>query len=279
MSVTNKIIRILDKPISRFLLKQLVYVGYRKRGIKIEKVQAHDEFNAWEFRIEGVSYLSTGAGWVYDYAYLLAQLKGLSGHAYLPKSGDVVFDIGAGVGEETIVFSKLVGENGKIYSIEAHPRTFKALDYLVAVNGLRNVKPVSIAFSNERGTVEIDDSENSLANSILPTPKQKSFQVPAVTFDEFVTVNGISSIDLVKMNVEGAEQLIIKGMVKSLPIIKHLAISCHDFRYKNGESEFFKTKEIVMKFLGDYGFIIRTQDTKDNMVDDFVYATNPRTSQ
>ncbi|MCU0344710.1 MAG: FkbM family methyltransferase [Ignavibacterium sp.] len=276
MNFTNRIIKILDTPISRGLLKQLIYIGYKRKGIKIEGVQAHNQFNAWEFRIEGVSYLSSGPGWVYEYGYLLDQLKALSGHAYLPKAGDVVFDIGAGVGEETIIFSKLVGDTGKVFSIEAHPRTFKALAYLVEVNGLSNVFPVNVAFSNEKGAVEIDDSENSLANSILPSTKDKSFKVTAVTFDEFVSANQIKSIDLVKMNVEGAEQLIIKGMINSLPIIKHLAISCHDFRYKNGESEFFKTKEIVLKFLRDYDFIISTQDTKDYMVDDYVYATNPR---
>jgi FkbM family methyltransferase len=276
MNFTNRIIKILDTPISRVLLKQLIYIGYKRKGIKIEGVQAHNQFNAWEFRIEGVSYLSSGPGWVYEYGYLLDQLKALSGHAYLPKAGDVVFDIGAGVGEETIIFSKLVGDTGKVFSIEAHPRTFKALAYLVEVNGLSNVFPVNVAFSNEKGAVEIDDSENSLANSILPSTKDKSFKVTAVTFDEFVSANQIKSIDLVKMNVEGAEQLIIKGMINSLPIIKHLAISCHDFRYKNGESEFFKTKEIVLKFLRDYDFIISTQDTKDYMVDDYVYATNPR---
>ncbi len=276
MNFTNRIIKILDTPISRGLLKQLIYIGYKRKGIKIEGVQAHNQFNAWEFRIEGVSYLSSGPGWVYEYGYLLDQLKALSGHAYLPKAGDVVFDIGAGVGEETIIFSKLVGDTGKVFSIEAHPRTFKALAYLVEVNGLSNVFPVNVAFSNAKGAVEIDDSENSLANSILPSTKDKSFKVTAVTFDEFVSANQIKSIDLVKMNVEGAEQLIIKGMINSLPIIKHLAISCHDFRYKNGESEFFKTKEIVLKFLRDYDFIISTQDTKDYMVDDYVYATNPR---
>jgi FkbM family methyltransferase len=276
MNFTNRIIKILDTPISRGLLKQLIYIGYKRKGIKIEGVQAHNQFNAWEFRIEGVSYLSSGPGWVYEYGYLLDQLKALSGHAYLPKAGDVVFDIGAGVGEETIIFSKLVGDTGKVFSIEAHPRTFKALAYLVEVNGLSNVFPVNVAFSNEKGAVEIDDSENSLANSILPSTKDKSFKVTAVTFDEFVSANQIKSIDLVKMNVEGAEQLIIKGMINSLSIIKHLAISCHDFRYKNGESEFFKTKEIVLKFLRDYDFIISTQDTKDYMVDDYVYATNPR---
>ncbi|MCU0367688.1 MAG: FkbM family methyltransferase [Cyclobacteriaceae bacterium] len=276
MNFTNRIIKILDTPISRGLLKQLIYIGYKRKGIKIEGVQAHIQFNAWEFRIEGVSYLSSGPGWVYEYGYLLDQLKALSGHAYLPKAGDVVFDIGAGVGEETIIFSKLVGDTGKVFSIEAHPRTFKALAYLVEVNGLSNVFPVNVAFSNEKGAVEIDDSENSLANSILPSTKDKSFKVTAVTFDEFVSANQIKSIDLVKMNVEGAEQLIIKGMINSLSIIKHLAISCHDFRYKNGESEFFKTKEIVLEFLRYYDFIISTQDTKDYMVDDYVYATNPR---
>lgn len=273
----NDLVSILNTPLTRGLLRAIIFTRYKQRGHKIEKVKYHSDLKIWEFRIDGVSYLSSGPGWVYCYEYLFQQLKSLSGYHYFPHENDVVFDIGAGVGEETIILSRIVGNKGRVYSFEAHPKTFLALEYLANSNQFKNVTLSNVALSDERGLVEIEDSENSLANSILPTEnRKKTFKVEAMTFDDYVTKQGLKRIDLVKMNVEGAEQLIIKGMTKSLPFIRHVAISCHDFRFRNGESEFFKTKEIVVRFLEENGFKVITQQTNVNMVDDYVYASNPK---
>ncbi|MCW5912004.1 MAG: FkbM family methyltransferase [Cyclobacteriaceae bacterium] len=257
------------------MLKKLIFLRYRQRGRKIEKVDYHEQFGAWEYRIDGTSFLSSGPGWVYDREYLFTQLKQLSGFSYVPKNGDTVVDIGAGVGEETIIFSSLVGTTGKVFAVEAHPQTFKALNYLKEVNNLENVVLSNIALSDKTGSVTIEDTDNSLANSILDVSSEKFFTVPAETFDDFVERNAIDSVDFLKMNVEGAEQLIIKGMTKSLYKVKHLAISCHDFRYRQGESEFFKTKKLVMDFLTNHGFRVTMQQSAVSMVDDYVYGINP----
>jgi len=275
MTLGNTIIKTINKPQTRRLLKSIIYWRYKQRGKKIELVNFHEEFDAWEFKIDGVSYLGSGPGWVYDKDYLHAQLKQLSGFAYMPKYGDTVIDIGAGVGEETIIFSSLVGNTGRVFAIEAHPKTYKALQYLVKSNNLDNVISSNLALSDKSGTVSIEDSDNSLGNSILPVSKGNTFTIQAETFDDFVERNNIQTIDFLKMNVEGAEQLIVKGMLKSLKRIKHLAISCHDFRFRQGESEFFKTKQIVVDFLTSNNFKIATQKSSVLMVDDYVYAVNP----
>jgi FkbM family methyltransferase len=275
MTIGNSIIKSINKPATRGLLKSIIYWRYKQRGKEIDLVDFHEEFDAWEFRIAGVSYLGSGPGWVYDQDYLYEQLKQLSGFAYLPKFGDTVVDIGAGVGEETIIFSSLVGPAGKVFAVEAHPKTHKALQYLVRANKLSNVISSNLALSDKAGAVNIEDSDNSLGNSILQVSKTNTFTIQAETFDDFVERNNIQSIDFLKMNVEGAEQLIVKGMVKSLNRIKHLAISCHDFRFRQGESEFFKTKQIVIDFLASNHFKISTQNSTVSMVDDYVYGINP----
>lgn len=275
MTIGNLIIKSLNKQATRGLLKSIIYWRYRQLGKKIDLVNFHEEFDAWEFRIDGVSYLGSGPGWVYDKDYLYSQLRQLSGFAYLPKYGDTVIDIGAGVGEETIVFSSLVGATGKVFAVEAHPKTFKALQYLVKSNKLSNVISSNLALSDKAGMVNIEDSDNSLGNSILQVSKTNTFTIQSETFDDFVERHNIQSIDFLKMNVEGAEQLIVKGMLKSLKRIKHLAISCHDFRFRKGESEFFKTKQIVVDFLTSNNFKISTQHSSVSMVDDYVYGINP----
>jgi len=275
MTIGNSIIKSINKPATRGLLKSIIYWRYKQRGKKIDLVNFHKEFDAWEFRIDGVTYLGSGPGWVYDKDYLHEQLKQLSGFAYMPKYGDTVIDIGAGVGEETIIFSSLVGATGKVFAVEAHPKTYKALQYLVKSNNLGNVISSNLALSDKAGTVNIEDSDNSLGNSILQVSNRNTFAIQAETFDDFVERNNIQSIDFLKMNVEGAEQLIVKGMVKSMKRIKHLAISCHDFRFRQGESEFFKTKQMVVDFLTCNKFKISTQHSSVSMVDDYVYGINP----
>lgn len=274
MSIGNTLIHALNGPITRGILERIIFMRYVQRGKKIERVKYHSKINAWEFRIEGISYLSTGPGWVYDKDYLLDQVKMLSGFAYIPTHGDVVVDVGAGVGEETIVFSDLVGKSGRVYAIEAHPKTYSALTYMVESNSLRNVIVSNLALSDKAGDVSIQDSDNSLANSILQITDASTVAVQSETFDEFVERNDIQTIDLLKMNVEGAEQLILKGMSHSLERIKRVSISCHDFRYHQGESIFFKTKQLVIEFLTKHDFEISTQHSSVAMVDDYVYGTN-----
>ncbi|MGI0080700.1 MAG: FkbM family methyltransferase, partial [Nitrososphaerales archaeon] len=58
---------------------------------------------------------------------------------YQPKSGDVVMDVGAGVGEEALTFSREVGLIGKVVCVEAHPATYRRLEKLVKYNHLENI--------------------------------------------------------------------------------------------------------------------------------------------
>ena len=46
---------------------------------------------------------------------------------YQPKPGDTVVDVGAGMGDDTLVFSRMVGPSGRVFSFEAHPDTFRCL--------------------------------------------------------------------------------------------------------------------------------------------------------
>ena len=62
----------------------------------------------------------------------VARLRFLWG--YKPRNGDVVMDIGAGVGEEVLMFSREVGELGKVICVQGHPRTYSCLEKLIKYN-------------------------------------------------------------------------------------------------------------------------------------------------
>ena len=59
-------------------------------------------------------------------------------HGYRPRAGDTCVDIGAGLGLDTRLMSGLIGNEGKVFSIEATDRTFKALEVCINKNKFEN---------------------------------------------------------------------------------------------------------------------------------------------
>jgi FkbM family methyltransferase len=197
-------------------------------------------------------------------------------YEYTPRAGDVVFDIGAGIGAETLLFSRLVGHSGSVVSAEAHPRTYKRLVDLCNVNGLANVTPLQVAVWDTDGVVLISDLEHHLQNTVFERGEH-GIEVPARRIDTIAAELGITTIDLLKMNIEGAERLAIQGMGVLLTNTRHVCISCHDFLADDGGSEELRTKAFVRAFLGEAGFQVTTRDdAPDPWTRDYVYAVNSR---
>ena len=197
-------------------------------------------------------------------------------YAYQPLPGDIVIDIGAGLGEETLVFSELVGEKGKVFSIEANPGVFKILQEVITLNELSNVHAYNIAINEEDQPVIInDENESYLSGSLTKRAdtNTEAYKVPGYTMNRFVEENKIERIDLLKVNIEGAERFVISTIEKVLPLVKNFAIECHDFRYAKEGNEFFRTRDLVVSFLKMHGYTIVSQQTGTPYIDDWVYAS------
>jgi FkbM family methyltransferase len=277
--LTNKILNALNRRGFYRTLAIIIYFMYKIKGRNISSVSFIRDLRVWEFQIDNMYYYSTGPGWSYDYQFLLDQFKKNLGYFYLPQEGDIVIDIGAGVGEETIVLSKLVGPTGKVLAVEAHPVTFKTLALNIQKNKLDNVILINKAISDASGRLFIQNVENSLANKVTTsndTRGEGTFDVDAITFDELIEIHELDKVDFVKVNIEGAEQLLIKGLIKTMSKILRLAISCHDFRYKLEGDKFFKTKDIILTFFSQNNYDIMLRETQISLLDDYVYASSPK---
>ena len=192
---------------------------------------------------------------------------------YMPQRGDTVIDVGAGVGEEAIVFSKLVGSAGRVVSIEAHPRTFSCLSETVARSKLTNVVPVWAAITDDDAEAQIADSQDHLTNSIITGPR--TLAVPAKSLDSLCDDLGIGSVALLKMNIEGAERLAVRGMDRLAERLKHVVISCHDFISDRDGNDEFRTFEDVRAKLESLGFEIRTRSNDErSWVRYYAYGRN-----
>jgi FkbM family methyltransferase len=192
---------------------------------------------------------------------------------YVPRAGDVVIDVGAGVGAEMYLFSGLVGDRGRLYAIEAHPGTYERLARVCRVNRRRNVETHLLAITDQPGEITISDTEKHIANTVMGGGGD-GLRVPAETLDGFVEKHGIARIDFLKMNIEGAERLAIRGMQRSIGITQNVCICCHDFLADRGGAEDMRTKELVQRFLVEHGFDIvdRAPEDRRPWSRDYVYG-------
>ena len=179
-------------------------------------------------------------------------------HEYRPQAGDVVIDVGAGIGEDAVVLSHLVGPEGRVHAIEAHPGTFGCLRSTVERSNLANVETHALAITRDKGTVMISSDAHHLSNSIVA--HGAGVAVDAMNLDEFIERSGHDRIDLLKMNIEGAERGAMMGLQKQAGRVRHLAISCHDFVAEAGGGDQFRTKDAVRARLGELGFDVTERD-------------------
>ena len=141
------------------------------------------------------------------------------------KPGMVVFDVGSNVGDYSVLFSKIVGAKGKVYSFEATESTYNKLKQRIIQEKCRNVSAFHNAVYSENKQIEFNEfpEDYSVWNSI-GTPKMlnpdgsgeyvpiiKTEVVDAISLDSFCQQHNIEKIDYLKIDVEGAEWDVLQG--------------------------------------------------------------------
>jgi len=192
---------------------------------------------------------------------------------YQPMEGDKILDIGAGMGEDTWVFSHAVGEGGRVIAVEAHPTTCQILRDFIRYNRLTNVDSFFGAVSDNSGHAIITDRPmsdwqlNSVSFGLNASPVAGT-RVPAFRLDDLESAMGFSRIAFIKMNIEGAEGLALKGARFTLSKTQHICVCCHDFLGPATE-----TKAEVCQLLRACGFDLFFTDAASPPYErDFVYG-------
>ena len=138
--------------------------------------------------------------------------------------GDIVIDIGANVGYETLLASHLVGPNGEVHAIEASPHVFGLLTKNLALNQTANVTTYQAAVCASDCTVDVflHDPCNLGGTTIMPAVALRR----AVTIEATVPGRPLAAIipeatilgaRLIKIDVEGAEWPVVAGFADLLP--------------------------------------------------------------
>ncbi len=256
MPFVNQVKTFLDRPGVRPILAPIVSQMARASRNGVAKISYDD----------GVWIHDTASGYfAYHQPYVRLDLPRLDAIArenffwrYKPRAGDCIVDVGAGVGEETLTFSRAAGPMGKVICIEAHPRTYRCLQKLISYNRLNNVIALHIAATEPSCSMAtIEDSAEYLGNRLHTA---RGLSVPATTLDAIHDQLRLGQIDFLKMNIEGAERFAIQGMAKTLRQTAVVCISCHDFLAETTHNEDLKTKATIRQFLERSGFDVTTRD-------------------
>ena len=125
-----------------------------------------------------------------------------------------VFDIGANAGFYTLAFSRLVGEHGHVWAFEPFAENACNLLRHVQLNALRNVTLFQVAVSDRVGVTGFQISESNSMGKIARD--MGAYQVPTVALDDLVFERGVPAPELMKMDVEGAESLVLAGACRIL---------------------------------------------------------------
>jgi FkbM family methyltransferase len=198
-------------------------------------------------------------------------------YEYVPGRGEIVIDVGAGYGRETITFSRLVGPEGRVLAVEAHPRIFRCLARTVTLNRLTNVSLAPVAISSESGSELITDRDDDATNTLIREPTEPAIRVATTSLDGLTSEHDLGVIDFLKVNIEGAEARALSGMQDTLRRTRHLAIACHDFLAVQRDDDGLRTFEPVRRVLRGMGFeLVVREDHPQPWTKCTLYGANQR---
>jgi FkbM family methyltransferase len=173
------------------------------------------------------------------------------------KDFNVFVDVGAHIGKYSITMASL-NKKGKVIAIDPDTRNFKALNYNIKINGLKNVKALPFAVGFREGLIKLfyDKWLTTTPSAISNLQTKTYILVKCKKLDNLLTT--IKQIDLIKIDVEGMELEVFKGAKNILRRTKAIIFESFEDNIKN-----------IKVFLEKNNF--KVSDTKEK---DYYYAIN-----
>jgi FkbM family methyltransferase len=179
--------------------------------------------------------------------------------------GMVVVDGGANLGIYTVAASKLVGQSGKVLSFEPGLVPFQELQSNVDLNNADNVRTFRVALSDHNGSAHLYQSTAGLVAAHLAFPGDSNTggdeyeDVTLRTLDDVLDAEGIDKVDMLKLDVEGVEELVLRGARSLFARAKPLVI-CEMWVTDSGQ------RVGPWHFLSDYGYRFYSVDLNGQLV-------------
>lgn len=134
------------------------------------------------------------------------------------RAGDVFYDIGANAGFFSLLGSRCVGSEGRVFAFEPLAEEVRSIRAQLRLNDVSHCTVVEAAVADRSGWIEFREGAESSRGHVSPREGQKSgvstIPVKAIALDDFVAT--FPTPDFVKMDVEGAELLALRGARRML---------------------------------------------------------------
>lgn len=195
------------------------------------------------------------------------------------KPGTVFFDVGANVGLHSYYVSRKFNDSS-VFAFEPLPANAAYIRSTVKLNNIKNITLTEKAVAEKKGTTYFDLSVNNHQGKI--TTSNAGIIVKLTSIDIFINETGIKP-DFIKIDVEGAESLVMEGFKENISKIKPtIIIEVHDIEQSEKILTFFKPLGYKLcrllypfvKNTGKYFQEIILNDEKENIVGQLVAIPN-----
>ena len=162
------------------------------------------------------------------------------------EKGNCVVDIGAHIGSFSI-FAAQKSLPGKVFAYEASQENFNLLSENTHLNQIKNIHPYNLAVSSKSGQINFYIHSNKALNFIFPYGGQLQ-TVNSISLSDIFNQNHLDSIDVLKIDTEGAEyDILISTPTKFLKKIKNIILEYHEIDTTHNSTQ-------LKKFLEKHGF-------------------------
>ena len=173
------------------------------------------------------------------------------------KEGMIILDIGANIGYYTLQAAARVGENGQVHAFEPVSATFNELTENIKLNNLHNVfaNKFIVHKDCDKRTIFVSNKYFTGWSSLSPDIENYSGKtecVESITIDDYVEQRRIKNVHLAKIDVEGSEISVLKGMKRLLAGQGHLQLLI-EIAEKHLKSQGSNPQEII-DYLQSFGF-------------------------
>lgn len=143
--------------------------------------------------------------------------------------GGTFVDVGANIGLYSIIASSVVGANGKVVAIEAHPYTYRFLAENFKTNALGNAVALNVAAGDSVGELSIQYEAGNSGSTHVATGEShdrqsKTARIEMRPLDAILAERDVRKVDYLKIDVEGFEPQVLRGAVEILAASPNLVV-------------------------------------------------------
>jgi FkbM family methyltransferase len=186
-----------------------------------------------------------------EFAFLASQVK----------DGFVFVDVGANVGAYSLYVAAIAGKGARIVAVEPQPAIFERLVFNIRQNPFGAIKALDCAVADKNGDLTLfihPDNQGETSVKIVGSTDEFALKVPARTLLQLFRDEGFTHVDAVKLDVEGAEDLIVEPFLRTAP----RALWPRFFLIENGTGRW---QLDLPQFMTEHGYRLR-QTTRLNLI-------------